>query len=252
MNTYHCLGRPLPRISALLPPELDAAADVLVGRVRGRLPGGGVIRVGGDCCCESAVYQILAMARSRLLRQGCRVSVSGEIFCDVEAPPVPDADAAILLDAPAYVDSGEWSSPARGCVTLLAGWLGDWKEPPDMVCARPSAAEIFFDSTQRLMENWDASAPDIRELLYIAALGVDLPESMFAESLPSVLTSVMSCSNTTTRWFSVEGQWLAWECLKSRAEMNPRRLQDRLPPGYPGRIRLSRRFEMRTCPGYCS
>ena len=114
----------------------------------------------------------------------------GEVFTHAEAPALPTAGVAILLEAPAFAELGRWASPPPGCVTLLAGWVEDWRSAPDILYERPRAAPIFARYLDLLAEAGETGSTAVTDAMLIAASGVDfLCDALRRGAAPPFATS---------------------------------------------------------------
>jgi hypothetical protein len=246
--TYYSLGRPLPPLFALSPAEVGAHVRSLLSAIQSRQGQGGVFRVAGDWECESSLYLVLSLAITKLRHLGHSVAVCGEVFNTGELENPPETDYTVLLEAPAYRTWPSWAERRRGRLTLVAGPQFDWHGPVDFAISTSDGGwcqRAFKSYCATFRAVWkESSNPALRDALTLNALGVDCPPGWISVVQYSPLFApVETQTGRSVAWWSVEGQWAAWESLR---DLMTRRDLENLAHRLKAFPALARRLEVRT------
>jgi hypothetical protein len=216
---FYCLERPMVALIPWTPPEFESNVQALIHLCLQRRASGGGIVLGAGWPYESAVFRLLAVAATRLRRAGLAVEVCGTPYCSLAAPRRPEADIAILLDAPSYASLDGWLESKRGQVTVLVGPEADWllatALPIDFLAEGADAG--FSDRAARhvrsLRDLWRGAASEVRSALLVNALGCDVPADLVALPAGAPFLPVGDGEFVT-----LPSQWLAWQAIAEFAE----------------------------------
>ncbi len=202
---YRSLGRPMPPVVLEHPLAVESVCARLLAAL-GKAP---VICVGGPASAEGPLLAGAATLASRLRRSGRTVEIRGEVLETVLAPPLPQADVAILIEAPFYADLSGWTQPEAGRAVFLFGQDSEWSRAgvqPDI--ALPAFPEIDL---RQYRKQWRTLASAGKREAFAAALGCDLvsaePELHDVHFASTMLSSGQKSINT--------GVWLAREELSA-------------------------------------
>src|SRR5438132_9435004 len=125
----YALGRPFPGVEVASPSTIEGLVRELRAYLDAARESGRPVRVAGDGLSEKLLYQCVAIATSRMWRDGHSVEVCGSIFAGAQVPARPNAELAVLLEAPVFEPRlGEWLRAEPGRMMVLVGHVADWNQ----------------------------------------------------------------------------------------------------------------------------
>lgn len=233
---FYALGRPFPGVGVASPYTMEGLVRELCAHLDAARESGRPVRVAGDGLSEKLLYQCVAIATSRMWRDGHSVEVCGSIFAGARVPARPNSEIAVLLDAPVFEPRlSDWLRAHPGRVIVLVGHVADWDQVGLGVDFRPEAAGTagILGSFVEQLKGVARRGNDESEFAYLNAAGVDLPEVAFADptDLNCPFVPLQDSRGYPLPFRSLDaGQWLARDVLGQIQFERLMRILERIVP----------------------